>query len=322
MNMNIDFSSAIIPALVSFVVSAIACKCLIPILYKLKFGQYIREDGPQSHLKKQGTPTMGGIAFVLGIIVTALFFVKDYPQIIPILFVTVGFGLVGFLDDFIKIVMKHNEGLKPKQKLFLQLVVAAIFCYYLMSREQPGTYMLIPFTSIQLELGYLFIPAYFIIVLGTDNGVNLTDGLDGLCSSVTLLVAVFFTMVSTMTGAGIEPVCAAVAGGLAGFLLFNCYPAKVFMGDTGSLALGGFVVSAAFMTNMPLYIVLVGFIYLMETVSVILQVTYFKKTGGKRLFKMAPIHHHFEALGWSETRIVTVFSVITVCMCLISFLAL
>ena len=265
---------------------------------------------------------MGGIAFLLGIIITCLFFIGDYPKIVPVLFVTVGFGLVGFLDDFIKIVMKHNEGLKPKQKLFLQLLVAAVFCFYLMSREEPGTAMLIPFTSYRLELGWLFIPAYLIIVLGTDNGVNLTDGLDGLCSSVTLMVAVFFTMVSLMTNAGIEPVTAAVAGGLAGFLLFNCYPAKVFMGDTGSLALGGFVASAAFMTNMPIYIALVGFIYLMETVSVMLQVAYFKKTGGKRLFKMAPIHHHFEACGWSETRIVTVFSIITVLMCLISFLAL
>lgn len=320
--MNMHYYSAIIPALVSFVISAIACRCLIPILYKLKFGQYIREDGPQSHLKKQGTPTMGGIAFVLGIIVTCLFFVKDYPRIVPILFVTAGFGLVGFLDDFIKIVMKHNEGLKPGQKLFLQLIVAAVFCYYLMSRQVPGTMILIPFTSLELNLKWFFIPFYFIVVLGTDNGVNLTDGLDGLCSSVTLLVAVFFTIVSMVSGAGIEPVTAAVAGGLAGFLLFNCYPARVFMGDTGSLALGGFVASTAFMTNMPLYIVLVGFIYLMETVSVILQVTYFKSTGGKRLFRMAPIHHHFEALGWSETRIVTVFSIITVVMCLISFLAL
>lgn len=320
--MNMQYVSAIVPALVSFAVSAIACKCLIPILYKLKFGQYIREDGPQSHLKKQGTPTMGGIAFVIGIMITCLFFVGKYPRIIPVLFVTVAFGLVGFLDDFLKIVMKHNEGLKPKQKLLLQLVVAAVFCYYLMSREVPGTGMLIPFTSYKLELGWLFIPAYLIIVLGTDNGVNLTDGLDGLCSSVTLMVAVFFTVVSVMTGAGIEPVTAAVAGSLAGFLLFNCYPAKVFMGDTGSLALGGFVVSTAFMMNLPIYIALVGFIYLMETVSVILQVGYFKKTGGKRLFKMAPIHHHFEACGWSETRVVTVFTIITVIMCLVSFLAL
>lgn len=320
--MNMQYVSAIVPALVSFAVSAIACKCLIPVLYKLKFGQYIREDGPQSHLKKQGTPTMGGIAFVIGILITCLFFVGKYPKIVPVLFVTVAFGLVGFLDDFLKIVMKHNEGLKPKQKLLLQLIVAAIFCYYLMSREVPGTGMLIPFTSYKLELGWLFIPAYLIIVLGTDNGVNLTDGLDGLCSSVTLMVAVFFTVVSVMTGAGIEPVTAAVAGSLAGFLLFNCYPAKVFMGDTGSLALGGFVVSTAFMMNLPIYIALVGFIYLMETVSVILQVGYFKKTGGKRLFKMAPIHHHFEACGWSETRIVTVFTIITVIMCLVSFLAL
>lgn len=313
--------SAIIPALISFVLSAVLCKMLIPILYKLKFGQYIREDGPQSHLKKQGTPTMGGIAFVLAIILTSIFYIKSNPVVVQILIVTVGFGIVGFLDDYIKVVMKHNEGLKPGQKLLAQLVVAAIFCWYLIKNNNTG--ILIPFFGITLNLNVvLFVVFYLIVVLGTDNGVNLTDGLDGLCSTVTLVVAIFFTVVSISKGAGVEPVTAAVAGGLAGFLLFNCYPAKVFMGDTGSLALGGFVASTAFLMNMPIYIAIVGFIYLMETVSVILQVGYFKATHGKRLFKMAPIHHHFEALGWSETRIVTVFSLITAALCLIALLSM
>ncbi|KIR02107.1 Phospho-N-acetylmuramoyl-pentapeptide-transferas e [Lachnospiraceae bacterium TWA4] len=315
-------NSIIIPALISFVISAIACPLLIPMLHKLKFGQYIREDGPKGHQKKAGTPTMGGIAFIIAIIIASLFYIKDYPKIIPILFVTVGFGVVGFLDDYIKVVMKHNEGLKPLQKLILQFIITAIFCYYLMMNENPGTSILIPFTTISLNLGILFIPFCFLVILGTDNGVNLTDGLDGLCSSVTLLVAIFFTMVSFGKGSGIEPITAAVAGSLLGFLLFNVHPAKVFMGDTGSLALGGFVSAAAFMTNMPIFIVLVGFIYFVETVSVMLQVVYFKKTGGKRLFRMAPIHHHFELGGWSETRVVTVFSTVTAIMCLIAYAGL
>ena len=315
-------NNIIIPALISFFISAVACPVLIPILHKMKFGQYIREEGPKGHQKKAGTPTMGGIAFIIGIIITGLFFVKDYPKIIPILFVTVGFGIVGFLDDYIKVVMKHNEGLKPWQKLALQCIVTGIFCYYLMTHQDPGTAILIPFTDISVNIGILFVPFCFLVVLGTDNGVNLTDGLDGLCSSVTVLVAIFFTVVSAGEGAGIEPVSAAVAGSLLGFLLFNVYPAKVFMGDTGSLAIGGFVASTAFMMNMPIYIVIVGFIYFVETVSVILQVVYFKKTGGKRLFRMAPIHHHFELGGWSETRVVTVFSTVTAIMCLIAYMAL
>jgi phospho-N-acetylmuramoyl-pentapeptide-transferase len=316
MNYNV-----ILPALVAFAISAIACPILIPFLKRLKFGQYIREEGPQAHLKKAGTPTMGGIAFLVGIIGGSIWFVGEYPKIIPILFVTVGFGVIGFLDDYIKIVMKHNEGLKPWQKLILQCIVTGIFCYYLISHDNPGTQMLIPFTNYTLDLPvWVFVPACFIIILGTDNGVNLTDGLDGLCASVTMLVAVFFTVVSIGEQGGVSPVTAAVAGSLAGFLLFNVHPAKVFMGDTGSLALGGFVASTAFMLNMPIFIVLVGFIYFVETVSVMLQVAYFKRTGGKRLFRMAPIHHHFELGGWSETRIVSVFSTITAILCLIAYM--
>ena len=187
--------------------------------------------------------------------------------------------------------------------------------------------MLIPFTGgfvngLYLDLGILFVPALFFIVLGTDNGVNFTDGLDGLCTSVTILVATFLTIVSLGEGSGISPITGAVVGSLLGFLLFNVYPAKVFMGDTGSLALGGFVASSAFMLQMPLFIVLIGFIYLIEVLSVIIQVTYFKKTGGKRIFKMAPIHHHFELCGWSETRVVAVFAIITAVLCLVAYLGL
>ena len=315
--------AAIISVLISFAISAILCPILIPFLRKLKFGQTIREEGPKAHMKKSGTPTMGGLAILISVAVTSLFFVKDYPRIIPVLFTTVGFGIVGLLDDFIKVVLKRSEGLKPWQKLGCQLVIAGILCYYLMTSDTVSTAMIIPFTGGKtLDLGWFFIPAFFIIVLGTDNGVNLTDGLDGLCTSVTILVAVFFTVVSMGMGGGIEPITGAVAGALLGFLVFNAYPAKVFMGDTGSLALGGFVVSSAFMLQMPIFILLVGFIYFAETVSVMLQVAYFKKTHGKRLFRMTPIHHHFELGGWSETRIVTVFSTVTAILCLVAYMAL
>ena len=268
--------AAIISVLISFAISAILCPILIPFLRKLKFGQTIRDEGPKAHMKKSGTPTMGGLAILISVAVTSLFFVKDYPRIIPVLFTTVGFGIVGLLDDFIKVVLKRSEGLKPWQKLGCQLVIAGILCYYLMTSDTVSTAMIIPFTGGKtLDLGWFFIPAFFIIVLGTDNGVNLTDGLDGLCTSVTILVAVFFTVVSMGMGGGIEPITGAVAGALLGFLVFNAYPAKVFMGDTGSLALGGFVVSSAFMLQMPIFILLVGFIYFAETVSVMLQVAYF-----------------------------------------------
>ena len=320
-------NETILAVIIAFAISAALCPVVIPFLHKLKFGQQVREDGPQAHLKKKGTPTMGGIVFVLSVIITSLFYMKDYPKIIPVLFMTVGFGLVGFLDDYIKIVKKNSDGLSPKQKLLFQFVITGIFAYYLMTSKEVGTGMLIPFTGgvengFYLELGWLFIPALFFIVLGTDNGVNFTDGLDGLCTSVTILVATFFTVVAIGENAGISPIKGAVVGSLLGFLLFNVYPAKVFMGDTGSLALGGFVASSAFMMQMPLFIAIVGMIYLVEVLSVIIQVTYFKKTGGKRIFKMAPIHHHFELCGWSETRVVAVFSIVTAILCLIAYLGL
>ena len=320
-------NETILAVIIAFAISAALCPVVIPFLHKLKFGQQVREYGPQAHLKKKGTPTMGGIVFVLSVIITSLFYMKDYPKIIPVLFMTVGFGLVGFLDDYIKIVKKNSDGLSPKQKLLFQFVITGIFAYYLMTSKEVGTGMLIPFTGgvengFYLELGWLFIPALFFIVLGTDNGVNFTDGLDGLCTSVTILVATFFTVVAIGENAGISPITGAVVGSLLGFLLFNVYPAKVFMGDTGSLALGGFVASSAFMMQMPLFIAIVGMIYLVEVLSVIIQVTYFKKTGGKRIFKMAPIHHHFELCGWSETRVVAVFSIVTAILCLIAYLGL
>ena len=320
-------NETILAIIIAFAISAILCPIVIPFLHRLKFGQEVRKEGPESHLKKQGTPTMGGLIILTSIIITSLFYVKDYPKIIPVLFMTVGFGIVGFLDDYIKIVMKRSEGLTPVQKMAGQLIITGIFSYYLVHSKDVGTAMLIPFTGgfgsgLYLNLGIFFVPAVFFIVIGTDNGVNFTDGLDGLCTSVTILVATFLTVVALGEKSGISPITGAVVGSLLGFLLFNVYPARVFMGDTGSLALGGFVASAAFMMQIPIFIAIIGFIYLIEVLSVIMQVTYFKKTGGRRIFKMAPIHHHFELCGWSETRVVAVFSIVTAILCLLAYLGL
>ena len=314
-------SHIVVPVLISFAVSLVLGPVVIPFLRKLKMKQTERTDGVQSHLKKAGTPTMGGIIILASIIVTSLFYVKDYPRIIPVLFLTVAFGLIGFLDDYLKVVLKRSDGLFPMQKMALQIVVTAIFAFYIVKVAEIPLTMLVPFSGgYCLDIGWLAVPVLFIAVIGTVNGTNFTDGLDGLASSVTVLVATFFTVVAIGTESGIEPITCAVVGALLGFLLFNVYPASVFMGDTGSLALGGFVAGTAYMMQMPLFIIIVGFIYLVEVASVILQVTYFKKTGGKRLFKMAPIHHHFELCGWSETRVVAVFSVITALLCLIALM--
>lgn len=313
----------ILPVIISFAVCAVLCPLLIPFLKKLKFGQYIREEGPQSHQKKSGTPTMGGIVIVLSIAITSLIYIKDYKGIIPILFSTVGFGIIGFCDDYIKVVMKRNLGLRVWQKLLGQILVTAILGYYLVNFTDVGTLMLIPFSGGKyIDSSFLFIPLFFIAVLGTVNGSNFTDGLDGLESSVTVLIATFFTVVAIGMKSDISPITGAVAGSLLAFLLFNVYPAKVFMGDTGSLALGGFVAATAYMLRMPVFILIVAFIYLAEVVSVILQVSYFKLTKGKRLFKMAPIHHHFELMGWAETRVVAVFSIITTILCLIALMGI
>ena len=312
-----------IPVLISFALCVIMGPVIIPILRRLKMGQTEREDGVKSHLKKAGTPTMGGVIILLSIVITSVFYIKDYPKILPILFVTLGFGLIGFLDDYLKVVMRRSDGLYPKQKMALQIVVTAIFALYILKFTDVSLAMLLPFSGGKyLNIGWLAVPVMFIAVIGTVNGVNFTDGLDGLASSVTVLVATFFTVVAIGTKSGISPITCAVVGALLGFLLFNVYPASVFMGDTGSLALGGFVASTAYMLQMPIFIIIVGLVYLVEVASVMIQVTYFKKTGGKRFFKMAPIHHHFELCGWSETKVVAVFSIITAILCLIALMAM
>ncbi|HIT06155.1 MAG TPA: phospho-N-acetylmuramoyl-pentapeptide-transferase [Candidatus Scybalocola faecipullorum] len=320
--------SMFLPVLISFAISALLGPVVIPFLHRLKFGQYIREEGPKAHQKKSGTPTMGGVIFIISVTVTSLFFVREYPLILPVLFTTLGFGIIGFLDDYIKVVKKRNLGLTEIQKLAGQIAITAIFTFYLLNYTDVGTRILIPFTGgfedgLYLEFPvWLFVVFIFFVVLGTVNGTNFTDGLDGLLSSVTVLVAVFFTVVAIAVRSGLHPITGAVVGALLGFLLFNVYPAKVFMGDTGSLALGGFVASTAIVLKMPIFIVIVGIIYLVEILSVIIQVTYFKVTGGKRIFKMAPIHHHFELSGWPETKVVAIFSIITAIACIVGFLAL
>ena len=314
-------SHVVIPVLISFAVSLILGPVVIPFLRKLKMKQTEREDGVKSHLQKAGTPTMGGIIILIAVVITSLIYVKDYPKIIPVLFLTVAFGLIGFLDDYLKVVLKRSDGLLPMQKMALQIVVTAVFAFYLVRVADIPLTMLVPFSGgYYLDLGWLAVPVLFFAVIGTVNGTNFSDGLDGIASSVTVLVATFFTVVAIGTKSGIEPVTCAVAGALLGFLLFNVYPASVFMGDTGSLALGGFVAGTAYMLQMPLFIIIVGFIYLVEVASVIIQVTYFKVTHGKRIFKMAPIHHHFELCGWSETRVVAVFSIITALLCLVALM--
>lgn len=310
----------ILPILIAFGISVVLSPVIIPFLKKLKFGQFVRDDGPESHLKKSGTPTMGGLIILFSIVITSLFYIKDYPQIIPVLFSTLGFGLIGFLDDYIKVVMKRSMGLHAWQKLLGQIVVTAVFAYYIYAHTDLGTDIIIPFMNKSIDIGWVYFPLMFIVILGTVNGANFTDGLDGLASSVTVLIATFFTIVAIGYSSGVTPITCATVGSLLGFLVYNVYPARVFMGDTGSLALGGFVASTAYVLQMPLIILIVAFIYFAEVLSVIIQVLVFKKTG-KRVFKMAPIHHHFELCGWPETKVVSIFSIVTAILCLVGLLA-
>lgn len=315
----IDF----IPLFLAFLVTAFICPFLIPFLRRLKVGNTERKEGVQSHLKKAGTPTMGGLAILAGILVAALLYMGRFPNIVPIIILTFGFGAIGFIDDFLKVVLRRSDGLIAWQKLLLEIAVTAFFLFYLTHFTGVTLELRVPFTDGRMwNIGAMAIPLAFIVVLATVNGVNFTDGLDGLVSNVTIVVALFFTAASVILRAGITPMSFAVIGSLMAFLLFNAYPAKVFMGDTGSLALGGFVAAAAYMMNMPLYILIVGFIYAIELLSVAIQVTYFKATHGKRIFKMTPIHHHFELSGWSETQIVTRFTVLTALLSVLSLIGL
>ena len=309
-------------AMIGFLIVIILGPIFIPMLARFKFGQTVRDEGPQSHLAKNGTPTMGGIMMIVAILITGLTRANISQSLIVGLICIVGFGFVGFLDDFIKIKMKRSLGLKAYQKIILQFALALYVAYYQYSASPSATQLMIPFTDYVINLGILYIPFMMIFIIGTVNAVNLTDGLDGLASGVTLIVSTFFMIFAvSLSNSDVAILAAATAGACLGFLAFNSYPAKVFMGDTGSMALGGAVVAFATLTNSPLLIVIVGFIYLAEALSVMLQVSYFKLTHGKRIFKMAPLHHHFEQCGWPETRVVFIFWIATVVLCWIGVLA-
>ncbi|MCR5527308.1 MAG: phospho-N-acetylmuramoyl-pentapeptide-transferase [Lachnospiraceae bacterium] len=313
---------------VAFILSALLGIVVLPGLRRLKASQTEREEGPASHKVKTGTPTMGGIIFIVAFVLVAGFFAIDNKNIIPIIIATLGFGLVGFIDDYIKVVMKRNLGLRAWQKMLCQFIVTGVLLWYMHNYTQVSFDMLVPFSAffsanaedLYINMGALTIPFLFVVIIGTVNGSNFTDGLDGLLSTVTAVICVFLAFISLNRGVQITPAAGAMLGALLGFLIYNWHPAKVFMGDTGSLALGGFVASAMLMLKMPILLIFVAFIYLAEVVSVIIQVLYFKATGGKRFFRMAPIHHHFELGGWSEVKVVRMFSLLTGILCFVAYM--
>ena len=323
MHLDLDLTETIIPFLAAFAVSAVSGKFLIPFLRRLKAGQTERDDGPQSHIQKTGTPNMGGIMILLGVVAGCILPFRGSRQTIPVLILTLGFGLIGFADDYIKVNKKSSDGLLAWQKMLLQIVLAVIFSIYVQKVHSIPLTMKIPFMPGHvIDLGILNTAALVFIAVATVNGTNFTDGVDGLASCVTVAAAVFFVIAAAAASSGVIIAGTSMIGALLGFLLYNAYPAKVFMGDTGSLALGGFVTGMAYMLQLPLFIPIVGFIYFIEVVSVIIQVTWFKKTGGKRFFRMAPIHHHFELGGWSEVRVVAVFTIVTVILAAVALLGL
>lgn len=314
-----------IPLIISFILAYLLGKILIPILHRMKYGQSIREEGPKAHMKKQGTPTIGGLIFIIATtIVTILysaFYVKSFNNsAIVLLLIFLAFGFVGFLDDYLKIKRKKNLGLKAYQKMLL-LMMITLFIYFF-TNDTTGAILRVPILNINIELSYLYLPFLFVYFTGVTNAVNLTDGLDGLATTVTIIVLIFLFLVSFISGNVDVGIFAFIlVGALMAFLFFNINPAKVFMGDTGSLALGGAIAGIAFVLGIELVLIVAGIIYVIETLSVIIQVVVFKLTK-KRVFKMAPIHHHFEHLGWSENKIVYVFGAITLFACIISFLML
>ena len=320
MNLLIN-SKNFAPLIMGFIFSIILGPIFIPTLHKLKFGQNIRKEGPKSHQKKSGTPTMGGLIFFISVSTTILIMghkLMDKEMII--LYSFLAFGFIGFLDDLLKIIHKDNLGLKAAQKMILLILFSIALAWY--GYKYVGTAILIPFANKPLDLGMLYIPFIVIFYVAVTNAVNLTDGIDGLATSVTVIVLTFFAIVGFRTkNYEVAIFAIALAGALLGFLKFNAFPAKIFMGDTGSLALGGVIGTIALMLKMEVFVIIVGGIYLIETLSVIIQVTSFKLTG-KRVFKMSPIHHHFEQVGWSEVKIVTVFSSITAILCIIGFIAI
>lgn len=319
-----NYISIGITILIAFLISVVITKYEIPVLRE-KAGQNIREDGPESHLSKAGTPSMGGIAIIIGAciasVIASVAFGGSIPELLIILLVFVGFGLIGFFDDYLKVIKKVNLGLRAYQKFGLQIIISVALAVFLSNYSSGSTNVFIPIADVYIDFGIWYIPFIVFAVLAMTNAVNLTDGLDGLASGVTAFVTLFFAVAGLSFGvASGAYFSAAVCGACLGFLVFNKNPAKVFMGDTGSLALGGGVAAAAIVMKLELLILVVGLVYVIEALSVVLQVGYFKLTGGKRLFKMAPIHHHFEKCGYSEVTVVKGFWIFTVVCCILGFL--
>ncbi len=323
------FQTAVL--IISFIMSIILGIIIIPILKKLKVGQIERDDGPQSHLKKQGTPTMGGIIMIISMIimitiVDIYFIIKGQNEIanklFPILLLTIGFGLIGFIDDFKKLVLKNTKGLKPAYKMLGLLIISVAYVVYLVYGLQLGTETFIPFIKQTVLIPvYVYIPFAIIVILATTNAINLTDGIDGLSSSVSSIIITCLTIIGILYQVDeIGIFGSVIVGVILGFLMFNLHPAKVFMGDTGSLLLGGVISAIALYLKMPLLLIIIALIPVLETLSVIIQVAYFKKTGN-RIFKMAPLHHHFELSGWKESKVVIIFSLITLALCIIGLKA-
>jgi len=312
--------------ILSFVASTLVSFVIVPILRRLKVGQIERKEGPQSHLKKQGTPTMGGVIMIISILAMSVLmyleYIKSEPEVIknfiPLVLVTIGFGIIGFIDDFKKLVLKNTDGLKPLYKMIGLLLISVGFVIYLLKIMNLGTDTLIPILKSYITLPIIiYIPFAIFVMLGTTNAINLTDGIDGLATTVTTIIIACLTVIGIINEIKEVVILGSIVCGVnLGFLLFNMHPAKVFMGDTGSLLLGGVVVSMALYLKMPLILVIIAFIPVLETLSVIIQVAYFKKTG-KRIFKMSPLHHHFELSGWNENKVVTVFGFITLVMCVV-----
>ncbi len=319
---SMDYLQIALPFAIALVLTAITTPAFISFMGKRNGGQHIREEGPRSHMAKSGTPTMGGLAIILAVTATCIIAGVVNTDMIIILAAFLGYGLLGFLDDFVKVSMKRNLGLTARQKLFFQTLIAVGLAVYQSRASIYGTSVMIPFIGEFVDLGILYVPFIAFVMVAMANSVNLTDGLDGLASGVTMFVALFLTLVGAAFNFTSSAVfCSAITGACLGFLFYNRHPAKVFMGDTGSMALGGGIGAAAIIMNIELIIPIAGGVYVAEALSVILQVLYFKKTGGKRLFKMAPLHHHFELSGWKETRVVALFWAVTVGLCAISLLA-
>ena len=294
----------------AFIVCALIGPVLIPYLHKLKFGQSIRECGPASHMKKSGTPTMGGL-MMLAALVLALLWGSFTPHIIIALVLTLGHAIIGFLDDYIKVVMKRNLGLTAKQKFLLQFLLAGAYVYFAETHLQNTT-LWVPLLNVTFDFGWAYYALAFILLVGTTNAVNLTDGLDGLVSFVSIPVTLAFAFIAYMQGMlDVSGFALGLTGACLGFLLFNRHPAQVFMGDTGSLALGGGIAALALLTHTELLLVIIGGVYVAEAMSVIIQVTYFRLTGGKRIFRMSPLHHHYELGGWNEVKVVRVFTLVS-----------